>query len=43
VGGGEHDWEYLHGRMNLLEHDLLLSRTVLPAGTLLFGWAMQQA
>jgi hypothetical protein len=43
VGGGEHDWEYLLGTLNLLEHDLLLSRTVSVAGILIFAWAMLQA
>jgi hypothetical protein len=43
VGGGEHDWEYLLGTLNLLEHDILLSRTVFVVGILLFGWAMLQA
>jgi hypothetical protein len=40
VGGGEHDWAYLLGRLGLLEHDLRLSAIVHGAGVLLFTWAV---
>lgn len=43
VGGGEHDWTYLLGRAGWLQHDVVLGRLVLLAGTLLFAWAMFQA
>jgi hypothetical protein len=40
VGGGEHDWAYLLGRLGLLEQDLAISRTVYGAGVALFAWAV---
>jgi hypothetical protein len=43
VGGGEHDWAYLLGRLGMLQHDVGLSRAVHFAGVALFGWAMLRA
>lgn len=43
VGGGEHDWAYILGRLGMLEHDQSLARAVRFAGALLFGWAMLRA
>jgi hypothetical protein len=43
VGGGEHDWAYLLGRMGLLEYDQTLANAVQLAGALLFFWAMLRA
>jgi hypothetical protein len=43
VGGGEHDWAYLLGRMGLLEHDQTLANLVQFAGLLLFLWAVLRA
>jgi hypothetical protein len=40
VGGGEHDWGYLLGRLGLLEQDLLISRIVYGAGVFLFAGAV---
>ncbi len=35
VGGGEHDWEYLLGRMGLLAQDQAIARTITSIGYLL--------
>ena len=35
VGGGEHDWEYLLGRMGLLAQDHAIARTITGVGYLL--------
>jgi hypothetical protein len=43
VGGGEHDWAYLLGRLGLLGSDLLLAHGLQFAGVLLFAWCMGQA
>jgi hypothetical protein len=40
VGGGEHDWAYLLGRLGLLQQDQLLSDLVHGAGVVLFAWAV---
>jgi hypothetical protein len=40
VGGGEHDWAYLLGRMGLLTQDLRIASAIHAAGVLLFGFAM---
>jgi hypothetical protein len=40
VGGGEHDWAYLLGRMGLLAHDQGIASAVHAAGVLLFALAM---
>ncbi len=42
VGGGEHDWAYLLGRLGLLEHDQTLGGLVHLLGILLFGVAIVQ-
>ena len=39
VGGGEHDWNYLLGRLGLLGQDRLLGEAVRFAGVLLYLWA----
>ena len=39
VGGGEHDWNYLLGRLGLLGQDQLLGEAVRFAGVLLYLWA----
>ena len=39
VGGGEHDWNYLLGRLGLLRQDQLLGEAVRFAGVLLYVWA----
>ena len=36
VGGGEHDWAYLLGRLGLLEYDQGIGRAVHAAGVLIF-------
>ena len=49
VGGGEHDWGYLLGRMGLLRQDRVIADTVHFAGVLLFiasclwGWIYASA
>jgi hypothetical protein len=43
VGGGEHDWAYILGRLDLLPHDTAIAGAVRMAGVLLFGFAMVQA
>jgi hypothetical protein len=35
VGGGEHDWNYLLGRMDLLAHDRGIAHGILAVGVLL--------
>ena len=40
VGGGEHDWAYLLGRMGLLTHDQGIASAFHAAGVLLFAFAM---
>ena len=40
VGGGEHDWAYLLGRLGMLEQDQLLSDLVHGASVVLFAWAV---
>ena len=35
VGGGEHDWNYLLGRMDLLAHDRGIAHGILTVGVLL--------
>jgi hypothetical protein len=42
VGGGEHDWGYLLGRLGLLEHDQTLGGLVQLLGIFLFGVAILQ-
>ncbi len=39
VGGGEHDWTYLLGRLGLLDQDQLVGGAVYVAGLLLFAWS----
>ena len=47
VGGGEHDWNYLLGRLGLLAHDQGISRAILWAGVLLVlgssAWGLARA
>jgi hypothetical protein len=43
VGGGEHDWAYILGTLELLHLDRRISRTFHFAGVLLFAWAMVMA
>jgi hypothetical protein len=40
VGGGEHDWAYLLGRMGLLAHDQGIASGIHLAGLVLFAFAM---
>jgi hypothetical protein len=40
VGGGEHDWAYLLGRLGLLEQDLTISGAFYGVGVLIFAWAV---
>ncbi len=35
VGGGEHDWNYLLGRLDLLAHDQGIARAIVCTGVLL--------
>jgi hypothetical protein len=39
VGGGEHDWNYLLGRLGLLAQDRFLGEAIWLAGVLLYLWA----
>ena len=39
VGGGEHDWAYLLGDLNMLEHDHTIGQLVRLAGALIFAYA----
>jgi hypothetical protein len=39
VGGGEHDWNYLLGELDLLNQDQLVGDVVRAAGALLGLWA----
>jgi hypothetical protein len=43
VGGGEHDWAYILGALDLLAHDRVIGRTLHVAGILIFTWCMLQA
>lgn len=43
VGGGEHDWAYILGRLGLLEHDQAIAVGVRYAGVVLFAFAMLRA
>jgi hypothetical protein len=43
VGGGEHDWAYILGRLGLLEHDAGIAAAVRMTGVLVFGFAMLEA
>lgn len=43
VGGGEHDWAYILGRLDLLEHDQGIADCVRYAGVILFAFAMVRA
>ncbi|MFQ5853728.1 MAG: hypothetical protein ACE5JU_24480 [Candidatus Binatia bacterium] len=38
--GGEHDWAYLLGRLNLLDYDQVLGRTIYFVGVLIFLYAI---
>jgi hypothetical protein len=40
VGGGEHDWAYLFGRLGVLRHDQQIAGVVRFAGILLFAAAI---
>ena len=42
VGGGEHDWAYLLGRLGLLRADRTIAGTVHVAGLMLFVWSCLQ-
>src|SRR3989442_1991377 len=39
VGGGEHDWAYLLGRLGLLDQDQLIGGAVQLLGVLLLLWS----
>lgn len=39
VGGGEHDWAYLLGKLDLVEHDQLIGQVVRFVGILIFAYA----
>jgi len=39
VGGGEHDWTYLLGRLGLLNHDRLIGGVVRVAGAVTYAWS----
>lgn len=47
VGGDEHDWNYLLGRLGLLAHDQGISRAIVCTGVLLVlcsaGWGLARA
>jgi hypothetical protein len=43
VGGGEHDWAYLLGRLGLMQQDQTLSGIIYMLGVLLFAWSVWQA
>lgn len=47
VGGGEHDWNYLLGRLGLLAHDQGISRAIVCSGVLLVlgssAWGLVRA
>ena len=43
LGGGEHDWAYLLGHLDLLKYDQVLGRSIYLTGVLLFTYAMLQA
>lgn len=40
VGGGDHDWAYLLGRLDLLPHDRTIAGVVRVLGVMLFACAM---
>ncbi len=42
VGGGEHDWGYLLGRLDLLQHDQTLGGIVHLIGVLIYLYAIVQ-
>ncbi len=39
VGGGEHDWNYLLGRLGLLNQDRLIGGGVRIIGVLVYAWS----
>jgi len=39
VGGGDHDWNYLLGRLGLLQQDRLIGGGVRMVGILLYAWS----
>jgi hypothetical protein len=39
VGGGEHDWNYLLGRLGLLNQDHLIGGAVRLVGVLVYAWS----
>ena len=39
VGGGEHDWNYLLGRLGLLQQDRLIGSGVRLVGVLMYVWS----
>lgn len=39
VGGGEHDWSYILGRLGLLNQDRMIGASVRLAGALLYLWS----
>jgi hypothetical protein len=39
VGGGEHDWSYLLGRLGLLQQDRLIGGGVRLVGVMLYVWS----
>lgn len=43
VGGGEHDWTYILGRLGMLEHDQEIAGGVHFAGMIIFAFAMLRA
>ena len=40
VGGGEHDWAYLLGRLGWLDHDRAIASAVRLAGGALYAYAI---
>ena len=40
VGGGEHDWAYILGRLGWLEHDQALAFEIRVIGTLIYAYAV---
>ena len=43
VGGGEHDWAYMLGRLGWMEHDTSIAHGIHAAGVLLFAYAVLTA
>ena len=39
MGGGEHDWNYLLGRLGLLQQDRLIGSGVRLVGVLMYVWS----